>query len=201
MGKLLKALGVCVGIMLILDQLQIQQLKATNRQLENRLMEEMFSEAPCEVVEEAEIFEAQVTLDLDLSDEFLGMPSVFPVEGHITSKFGMRYHPIHKSMRFHRGIDIGAPEGEPVKSAGAGMVVFAKTNGGYGNFLVIDHGEGVQSRYAHLSEFLVKEGQLVNAGDVIGLVGQTGSATGPHLHFEILKNAKAADPMDVVARN
>lgn len=103
----------------------------------------------------------------------------------ISSLFGARVHPVTGQVRFHQGTDLAAPEGTPVVAAFSGRVEIAGWLGGYGLIVVISHGDTHETRYAHLSEVLVKPGQEVKQGSVIGLVGSTGMATGPHLHFEI----------------
>jgi Peptidase family M23 len=102
----------------------------------------------------------------------------------VTSRFGWRTHPLTGSRRFHSGLDIGAPSGAPVVASGAGFVVSAGWNGGYGKAIVIQHNDTQQTLYGHLSEISVQPGQLLTKGTVIGLVGSTGNSTGPHLHFE-----------------
>lgn len=123
---------------------------------------------------------------------------VTPLSGGVTSGFGYR-DPFmtdsgQMSSDWHAGIDIGAPYGAPVGAAGAGTVTMAGWNGGYGNTVMIDHGNGLSSMYAHLSEILVSVGQLVSALQTIGLVGSTGNSTGPHLHFGLFQDGVAIDP-------
>jgi len=101
-----------------------------------------------------------------------------------SSPFGYRFHPIYKVQRLHAGIDMAAPIGTPIQAAGSGVVLSAGWGGGYGNLIQIDHGNGIVSRYAHLSQMDVATGQPVSAGAVIGLMGTTGASTGSHLHFE-----------------
>lgn len=116
----------------------------------------------------------------------------------ISSLFGSRVHPVTGQVRFHQGTDLAAPEGTPVVAAFSGRVEIAGSLGGYGLIVVISHGDTHETRYAHLSEVLVKVGQEVKQGNVIGLVGSTGLATGPHLHFEIWRKMQeglvAIDP-------
>jgi murein DD-endopeptidase MepM/ murein hydrolase activator NlpD len=102
----------------------------------------------------------------------------------ITSRFGWRTHPLTGSRRFHSGLDIGAPSGAPAVATGAGTVISAGWNGGYGKAVIIQHSDTQQTLYGHLSEISVQAGQTVTQGTVIGLVGSTGNSTGPHLHFE-----------------
>lgn len=117
-----------------------------------------------------------------------------PVARPITSPFGTRVHPITGAERSHAGIDFGAPSGTPVAAAAAGTVTFAGGAGGYGLLVIIDHGAGLTTRYAHLSRFAVTGGQRVATGQAIGTVGSTGLSTGPHLHFEARVDGVARDP-------
>jgi murein DD-endopeptidase MepM/ murein hydrolase activator NlpD len=105
-----------------------------------------------------------------------------------------RLHPILKVARPHSGVDISAAWGSPIFTPAAGLVVSLGTEGGYGNLLVIDHGGGVVTRYAHCSQFLVRIGQYVQRGDPVALVGETGLSTGPHLHYELVVNGRRVDP-------
>jgi len=118
-----------------------------------------------------------------------GVKLAWPLDGVLTSRFGMR------SKRRHDGIDIAAPMGTPVKAAAKGEVVYAKFTGGYGNLLILKHNDRLLTIYAHLKEFLVDTGDRVEAGQVIGRVGDTGRATGPHLHFEIRLDREPRDPL------
>ena len=119
---------------------------------------------------------------------------VWPLRGQITSRFGMRFHPIFKVNRMHTGIDIYAPQGTPIKAADAGIVTYSDWYGGYGRTIIIDHGRGLSTLYAHLSRQTVKKGDRVNKGQTIGNVGSTGYSTGPHLHFEVRRNGAPVDP-------
>ncbi len=113
---------------------------------------------------------------------------------HVTSKFGLREDPIDGGKRRHSGLDLGAPTGTPVRAALEGTVTSAREAGGYGNLVVVRHANGVETRYAHLSSIAVEPGQVLDAGAVLGAVGATGRATGPHLHFEVRQNGIAEDP-------
>jgi murein DD-endopeptidase MepM/ murein hydrolase activator NlpD len=117
-----------------------------------------------------------------------------PPQGPVTSPFGWRKDPFTGATRFHSGVDIGLAYGTPVPAAAGGRVVFSGVNGGYGNTVVVEQPSGQQMRYAHLSAQTVQVGDEVESGQVIGRVGDTGRATGAHLHFEVLENGRAVDP-------
>ncbi|MDB5550690.1 MAG: rane protein associated metalloendopeptidase [Rhizobium sp.] len=113
----------------------------------------------------------------------------------ITSLFGNRVDPFFGRLAMHAGIDFRQKTGSKVRATGAGTVIHAGLSGGYGNMVEIDHGNGITTRYGHLSKVLVKEGDIVNEGDLIALSGSTGRSTGPHLHYEVRRNGTAVDPM------
>jgi murein DD-endopeptidase MepM/ murein hydrolase activator NlpD len=112
----------------------------------------------------------------------------------ITSQYGMRYHPVLKVYKLHTGVDLGVPSGTPVYSMADGEVIMAEYNSAYGNVVVISHGGGITSLYAHNSKLLVKEGDKVKKGQLISKSGSTGYSTGPHLHFEVRKDGTPIDP-------
>jgi murein DD-endopeptidase MepM/ murein hydrolase activator NlpD len=118
----------------------------------------------------------------------------WPVAGNVTSPFGERPNPLGPGEDFHPGIDIGADQGAPISAAAAGRVVSAGPDGGYGNLIVLDNGNGVTTRYAHCSQIYARVGDVVQAGQPIGAVGSTGASTGPHLHFEVRLNDQPVDP-------
>ena len=124
---------------------------------------------------------------------FMGMP----VQGHVTSTFGWRMHPLLHFERFHKGTDIGAPWGSPIYAVLDGVVQAAGRAGGYGNFIKLGHAGGLQSGYGHMSSFAVRAGQRVRQGEVIGYVGSTGLSTGPHLHWEVWRNGQAINPQSI----
>jgi murein DD-endopeptidase MepM/ murein hydrolase activator NlpD len=118
----------------------------------------------------------------------------WPLNARVTSEFGYRVHPIYRSRRLHAGIDIGAPSGTPIAASNAGVVIFAGTQGGYGRTVIVDHGGGITTLYAHQSKIGAGNGQAVARGDIIGYVGATGTATGNHLHFEVRVNGSPNNP-------
>lgn len=119
---------------------------------------------------------------------------VRPVPGAISSGFGVRIHPITGTKRMHNGVDMNASQGDPIRAAKAGTVILASVKGGYGNTVMIDHGGGMVTLYAHQSKIGVSVGQKVAAGTVIGYIGSTGDSTGPHLHFEVRINGNPVNP-------
>jgi murein DD-endopeptidase MepM/ murein hydrolase activator NlpD len=118
-----------------------------------------------------------------------------PVGAPVSSGFGTRVHPILGEVRMHTGLDYAAGTGVAIKAAGRGVVIWAGPRGGYGNAVVIDHGKGLATLYAHQSRVNATVGQRVNPGQVIGFVGQTGMSTGPHLHFEVRELGTPVDPL------
>jgi murein DD-endopeptidase MepM/ murein hydrolase activator NlpD len=117
-------------------------------------------------------------------------PLIWPLEGEILSGFGAV-----RGRRHHQGIDMAAPRGTPVRAAAAGRVIQSRWLRGYGNFVSLDHGDGVESRYAHLHSLLVRRGAWVERGQPLGTVGATGNATTPHLHFEVRRDGRARNPL------
>ena len=129
------------------------------------------------------------------------VPAIQPVSNkdlnRIASGFGYRIHPIYKTSIFHEGIDFTAPTGTPIYSTGNGVVSKVEfMSRGYGNNVVINHGFGYQTLYGHMSKFNVKPGQRISRGDIIGYVGSTGSSTGPHVHYEVIKGGIKIDPIN-----
>ncbi len=133
------------------------------------------------------------------SQRLAATPSIMPTQGWLTSAFSsMREHPILHIARPHEGIDVTAPMGSPIEAPAAGVVTDAGWESGYGNTVTIDHGYGVITKFAHASKLLVRTGQRVQRGQRIALVGNTGLATGPHLHYEVHVNGRPVDPLKYV---
>jgi len=121
-------------------------------------------------------------------------PNLWPVQGQLTGSFGERIDPFNGEGAFHSGVDIGTSYGTPILAPADGVVTFTEVLGGYGKAIMIDHGNGVSTRYGHLSGFAVATGQHVRRGDVIGYVGESGRSTGPHLHYEVRINDVPVNP-------
>ena len=121
----------------------------------------------------------------------------WPVSGRITSYFGYRRHPILRFMRFHGGVDFGAGWGSPIVAAAEGQVTGAGWAGGYGRQVRIAHGGGLTTSYSHMSSIVAEPGSYVRAGQLIGYVGSSGLSTGPHLHYEVLRNGERVNPLSV----
>lgn len=123
---------------------------------------------------------------------------VFPLMApRLSSTFGPRNHPVRKVHRHHNGVDLAAPKNSHVRAVAAGIVIYADEYGGYGKLVTIKHQNGYVSLYGHLRDMRVNPGERVNPGDIIGRVGSTGLATGPHLHFEWRKDGQSIDPLKV----
>ncbi len=128
------------------------------------------------------------------------IPAIQPVSNkgltRLASGFGLRLHPVYKTWRMHTGVDFTAPIGTPIYATGDGKIVQPNSSmSGYGKFVVVNHGYGYQTLYAHMSKVIVKPGDKVTRGQIIGYVGNSGVSTGPHLHYEVLKNGKQIDPV------
>ncbi|MEM7244358.1 MAG: M23 family metallopeptidase [Acidobacteriota bacterium] len=130
------------------------------------------------------------------STSFLeSLPTIWPVHGRVTSGYQWRKDPFTGKPQFHRGIDIAAERGTPVLAPADGVITFAGRKGGYGNCVKIDHGNGRETLYGHLHKMHVEVGQVVHRADLIGEVGSTGRASGPHLHYEILEAGERVNPL------
>ena len=142
--------------------------------------------------------EIKMLLINSISEDYIGGAMKWPIPGYttVTSEYGMRVHPITGAYKLHTGTDIGAPMGADFVSAAKGVVIKATMNPAYGNMVIIDHGGGVQTLYAHGSEILVQVGQEVEAGTPVLKVGSTGYSTGPHAHFEIRINGQTVNPLE-----
>lgn len=129
------------------------------------------------------------------TDKFAKRPSIWPVQGEITSRFGWRNSPWGDGSEFHPGIDIANSMETPIVATADGEVVQTGASGGYGNIVKIDHGDGIETIYGHNSRIAVSVGQSVQKGQVIAYLGNTGRSTGPHAHYEVRVNGNAVDPV------
>ena len=131
----------------------------------------------------------------DRTSYLRSLPTIWPVHGRLASGYQWRRDPITGGRQFHSGIDVAAPRGTPILAAADGVVKEARRMGGYGNCVVIDHGNGLETLYAHMSRMHVKPGDPVGRADLIGEVGSTGRSVGPHLHYEIHENGVKVNPL------
>ena len=178
----------------ILKNNYIEQLSEEEKQIQSEVEE--YTKAFAEI-------ERQIS-ELSLSTgDYVGGEMAWPTPGYtrITSEFGMREHPITGVYKLHTGLDIGAPTGANFVAANDGTVITAKYSSGYGNMVIIDHGGGITTLYAHGSSIEVTVGQNVKRGDVVLKVGSTGYSTGPHAHFEVRKNGSYVNPLPYITSN
>lgn len=180
----------------------IQEYKQVEKEL-NRLAEEQehleeVNEKESQQVRELVRKQQEAGRTAEASGTYDGGAFLKPVKGaSITSGYGMRYHPVRKQYKMHTGVDFGAPLGTPIRAAAAGKVIASRPMRGYGYIVVIDHGGGLSTLYAHVyaQDVKVSVGQSVSRGQAIAAVGNNGWSTGPHLHFEVLKNGEHTNPM------
>jgi murein DD-endopeptidase MepM/ murein hydrolase activator NlpD len=180
------------------NNLVIQNSKLSSLTEEERAMHEQIAEYE----EELSKIESEIKL-LSLAcvgAEYVGGVMAWPVPGYtrITSTFGMRTHPITGIYKLHTGVDIGAPAGTNFIAANDGIVVKADYNTAYGNMVILDHGGGVQTLYAHGTDILVEVGDVVTQGTPVLTVGSTGYSTGAHAHFEVRINGEYVEPLDYI---
>ncbi|MGC9343543.1 MAG: M23 family metallopeptidase, partial [Bacteroidales bacterium] len=158
------------------------------------------------LVVQSRSFEEVVEMANSKEKRLAARPAIQPISikelTRFGSPFGMRTHPIFKQRRMHEGIDLTAPRGTKIFATADGVVIQARrTTGGYGNKIVIDHGYGYRTLYGHCQKLLVKPGQEVKRGDVIGAVGNTGLSVAPHLHYEVHVNGRAVNPIHYYAND
>ncbi len=165
---------------------------ADNRELERQIDK---------LNDEAKALTAEI-IKLQTAESYVGGAMQWPASAskYVSSPFGNRLHPILKVIKFHTGIDIAAASGTNIVAANAGTVMSACYNSGYGYMVMVDHGGGIVTLYAHCSKLLVSKGAKVKRGQVIALVGSTGMSTGPHLHFEVRINGEYKNPLEYVSR-
>jgi len=178
----------------ILDSTKIDQFIDEIREI-NLLLNEFEGMAE---ISDSEMLQFTAIRDT-LTDYLEYIPSLWPTEStYIGSDFGMRWHPVLKVLKEHTGTDIGGAYGDDIYATASGTVIMSRYNSGYGYMVKIDHGEGILSIYGHASKLLVKEGETVEKGQVIALVGSSGISTGPHLHFEIRIDNVPVNPIPFI---
>ena len=191
-----------------LDSLEANMSALEKKQSQSEALIDSFnekSEASRKALERAEAAEAELQEEIrqalknSSNEQFVGGKFLWPVSGYysITDVFGMRTHPTTGVYKLHTGVDIAGSgiRGKPILAANSGTVLKAGSHTAYGNYVVIDHGGGYSTLYAHAKSLNVSKGQKVNRGDVLGYVGSSGYSTGPHLHFEIMENGNYKDPL------
>ncbi|BAL81177.1 murein hydrolase activator EnvC family protein [Caldisericum exile] len=187
------------------ENILLQEIDMKNRLLETLKQKKTYllykqSELEEEIKKEEELI--QKLIEEQRKKGIYAGTFIWPVIGPVTSEFGMRFHPILHIMRMHDGIDIAVPTGTPVKASASGTIIATKWLEGYGNVVIVSHGQNFSTLYAHLKSFAVKEGQEVKQGQVIAYSDNTGWSTGPHLHFSIYKiDPETGKSMPVNPRN
>ncbi len=180
------------------DELGIQNLATMGEKKQEEALKEMHQELS-QLKGAASRQEASLQMLIEYFEDkrslYASTPSVWPVRGWITSPFGNRTSPFSGILKFHEGLDIAAQTGTPVMAPADGVIIKAGFSTGYGNMVEISHGYGIKTIFAHNSRLNVKAGQRVRRGDVISYVGDSGSSTGPHLHYEVRLNGLPVNPV------
>ena len=146
-------------------------------------------------------FDEVIDLVKNKADMLASIPAIQPIAnkdlGRVASGYGYRIHPIYKTRKFHTGMDFTAPQGTPIYATGDGKIAkVRRSRRGYGNHVIVDHGYGYQTLYAHMTKYIVYRGQKVKRGEIIGYVGSTGTSVAPHLHYEVIKNKRKINPVN-----
>jgi murein DD-endopeptidase MepM/ murein hydrolase activator NlpD len=180
------------------DELGIQNLASMGEKKQEEALKEMHQELT-QLKGAASKQEASIQMLIEYFEDkrslYASTPSVWPVRGWVTSHFGVRTSPFSGIQKFHEGMDIAAQTGTPVMAPADGVVVKAGFGTGYGNLVEISHGYGMKTLFAHNSRLNVKAGQRVRRGDIVAYVGDSGSSTGPHLHYEVKVNGLPVNPV------
>lgn len=187
-----------------MTSIKSESLKLHSQELSKIIMEtqEQIDSLSVALYNQSKSFDQIYYLAKQKNEILISMPSIIPVnktEAKVFSGFGPRKHPIYKDLRMHTGIDFAGPTGTPIYATGNGSIIEAgnaEGYGGYGVCCVIDHGFGYKTLYGHMSKTVVRRGQEVKRGDLIGYIGSTGDATGAHLHYEVWVNDKKVDPVN-----
>ena len=185
--------SISLANMAVIKNNKLQDLTAEELEMQQRIEQYQKEIADIET-------EIRLLALANVSEQYVGGTMAWPVPGYtrITSQFGMRTHPITGVYKLHTGVDIGAPQGATFIAANDGLVTYAGWNNAYGNMVIIDHGGGITTLYAHGSEILVKAGDTIYQGTPVLKVGSTGYSTGPHAHFEVRINGEYVQPLDYI---
>ncbi|MBK9144761.1 MAG: peptidoglycan DD-metalloendopeptidase family protein [Candidatus Melainabacteria bacterium] len=188
--------------------LEMARLKGTQEQTARNLAKQraFYEQAERELSRQSKQLETQIlAMQSDSERDDSGAPHqkgtgqmAMPLKAKLTSPFGWRRHPIFRTRKFHTGIDLAGPRRSPIRASDSGHVLFTGWYGGYGKVVIVSHGKNVSTLYAHLSSISVSKGDNVSKGDILGLEGTTGFATGPHLHFEVRIDGKPKNPLNYV---
>lgn len=184
-----------------LGSLQVSRASADEKERKVRSKLDQLEQEEDELNRISDDLTSQIKSYQSKGTKYAGGTMTWPVpsSSDISSGYGMRLHPILKKYRMHTGIDISASSGKSIVAANNGIVKYSGWQSGYGNTLIIDHGGGITTLYAHCSKLLVSVGDSVKAGEVVAKVGSTGLSTGPHLHFEVRKDGETQDPTNYVS--
>jgi len=188
--------------------LEMARLKGTQEETARSLAKQraFYEQAERELSRQSKQLETQIlAMQSDSEKDDSGAPHqkgtgqmAMPLKAKLTSPFGWRRHPIFRTRKFHTGIDLAGPRRSPIRASDSGHVLFTGWYGGYGKVVIVSHGKNVSTLYAHLSSISVSKGDNVSKGDILGLEGTTGFATGPHLHFEVRIEGKPKNPLNYV---
>ncbi len=187
--------------------LEMARLKDSQEEIAEKLANQraFFEQAEADLARQSKSLEKQILAMESSSTSNSGGPvtkgtgtMAMPLRAKITSPFGWRKHPIFRSRKFHTGVDIAGPRRSPIRSADSGHVLYTGWYGGYGKVVIVSHGNGMSTLYAHLAQIAVAKGNNVSKGDTIGYEGTTGFSTGPHLHFEVREQGIPKNPLNYV---
>lgn len=187
--------------------LEMARLKDSQEEIAEKLANQraFYEQAEADLARQSKSLEKQILAMESASTSSSGGPVTkgsgtlaMPLRAKITSPFGWRKHPIFRSRKFHTGVDIAGPRRSPIRSADSGHVLYTGWYGGYGKVVIVSHGNGMSTLYAHLAQIAVAKGSNVTKGDVIGYEGTTGFSTGPHLHFEVREQGIPKNPLNYV---
>lgn len=195
----LLSLLLCSSLLLPYSSLQAKEKQPTSNKSTEGLLattEQMIEELimQIDIQKEGLPEKGEITENSNPTAFVSSIPNIKPLDGSVTSSFGIRIHPVYNMPFFHSGIDFSASPGTKVETTGDGIVAFSGYDRGYGQKIIINHGYGYKTIYAHLSKALVRQGERVRRGKVIALSGNSGLSTGPHLHYEVQKNSVKVNP-------